>query len=93
MDFKKESILGRCFVVVIWVQFWILFVMSRQAIIDAPGALQHIIVRGIEPRMISKNDLDRDDFIDRFGNLLQGMERLPISGLLWPLISYLALRS
>jgi REP element-mobilizing transposase RayT len=48
--------------------------MPRHAGIDAPGALQHIIVRGIERRAISKNDTDRDDFIDWFGNLLQETE-------------------
>ena len=39
--------------------------MPRQAGIDAPGALQHIIIRGIERSAIFKNDTDRDDFIDR----------------------------
>ncbi len=38
--------------------------MPHQARIDAPGALQHIIVRGIERRAIFKNDTDRDEFID-----------------------------
>ena len=48
--------------------------MPRQARIDAPGALQHIIIRGIERRTIFKNDTDREDFIDRLGNLLQETE-------------------
>ncbi len=48
--------------------------MPRQAGIDAAGALQHIIIRGIERRAIFKNDTDRDDFIDRLGNLLQETE-------------------
>ena len=48
--------------------------MPRQAGIDAPGALQHIIIRGIERRSIFNNDTDRDDFIDRLGNLLQETE-------------------
>jgi len=48
--------------------------MPRQARIDAPGALQHIIIRGIERRAIFKNDTDRDDFIDRLGNLLPETE-------------------
>ncbi len=38
--------------------------MPRQAGINAPGALQHIIIRGIERRAIFKNDTDLDDFID-----------------------------
>ena len=44
--------------------------MPRQARIDAPGALQHIIIRGIERKAIFKNQTDRQDFIDRLGNLL-----------------------
>jgi hypothetical protein len=45
--------------------------MPRQARIDASGALQHIITRGIERRAIFKNDTDRDDFINRLGYLLK----------------------
>jgi len=45
--------------------------MLRQAGIDAPGALQHIIIRGIERKAFFRNDIDRDDFIGRLGNLLQ----------------------
>ena len=45
--------------------------MPRKARIDAPGALQHIIIRGIERKAIFKNDADRQDFIDRLDNLLQ----------------------
>jgi chromosomal replication initiation ATPase DnaA len=33
--------------------------MPRKARIDAPGALQHIICRGIEWRKIFLNDVDR----------------------------------
>jgi hypothetical protein len=43
----------------------------RQAGIDAPGTLQHSIIRGIERKAIFRNDTDRDDFTDRLGNLLQ----------------------
>ena len=48
--------------------------MPRQARIDAPGALQHIIIRGIERKSIFKNDTDRQDFIDRLDKLLQDTE-------------------
>ena len=41
--------------------------MPRQARIDAPGALHHIIVRGIERKKIFRDDKDRNDFIDRIG--------------------------
>lgn len=39
--------------------------MPRKARIDAPGALHHIICRGIEKRKIFRVDSDRDDFLER----------------------------
>ena len=54
--------------------------MPRKARIDlcgvassktyAPGALHHIVVRGINRRKIFIDDADRDDFLDRLGNIL-----------------------
>lgn len=44
--------------------------MPRKARIDAPGALHHIIARGIEGRKIFNSDRDRDDFIDRLEAIL-----------------------
>ncbi len=44
--------------------------MPRKARIDAPGALHHIIVRGIERRKIFKDDTDRNNFLDRLGKVL-----------------------
>jgi hypothetical protein len=41
--------------------------MPRKARIDAPGALQHIIARGIERRKTFIDDTDRDDFLTRLG--------------------------
>jgi len=38
--------------------------MPRKARIDTPGALHHIIVRGIERRSIFYDDLDRENFIE-----------------------------
>ncbi len=46
------------------------FYATKKARIDAPGALHHIIVRGIERRRIFSDDQDRDNFIERFGNIL-----------------------
>jgi REP element-mobilizing transposase RayT len=46
--------------------------MPRKARIDAPGALHHIIVRGINRRKIFFDDSDRDDFLDRLGAILSG---------------------
>jgi REP element-mobilizing transposase RayT len=44
--------------------------MPRKARIDAPGALHHIIIRGIERRKIFLDDFDRDNFLKRLGNVL-----------------------
>jgi len=44
--------------------------MPRKARIDAPGALRHVIVRGIERRKIFLDDIDRDNFLKRLGNVL-----------------------
>ena len=44
--------------------------MPRKAHIDAPGALQHIIIRGIERKAIFKDDFDRENFLDRLSALV-----------------------
>jgi len=44
--------------------------MPRKARIDAPGALHHIIFRGIERRKIFRDNKDRDNFIKRLGTVL-----------------------
>jgi REP element-mobilizing transposase RayT len=45
--------------------------MPRKSRIDAPGALHHIICRGIEQRPIFEDDFDRDRFVERLGSVLQ----------------------
>ena len=44
--------------------------MPRKARIDAPGALQHIICRGIERRKIFIDDADKDNFVARLGRVI-----------------------
>lgn len=39
--------------------------MPRQARLDAPGALHHVMVRGIEGTKIFRTDKDRKDFLER----------------------------
>ena len=44
--------------------------MPRQARLDAPGVLHHIMIRGIEGRKIFRNDKDRNGFLDRLEKIL-----------------------
>ena len=43
--------------------------MPRKARIDAPGALHHIICRGIERGDIFTDNADRNNFVERLGNI------------------------
>ena len=52
--------------------------MPRKSRIDAPGALHHIIGRGIERCKIFRDKADRNNFLDRLGGKL----RIPIRGVL-----------
>ncbi len=44
--------------------------MPRQSRIDAPGAIHHVIIRGIERRMIFQDNSDQEAFLDRLGKIL-----------------------
>jgi len=44
--------------------------MPRKARIDAPGALHHVIIRGIERRKIFRSDYDRSNFLGRLAELI-----------------------
>jgi len=44
--------------------------MPRSGRLDAPGALHHIMIRGIERRKIFIDDEDREDFLSRLEKLL-----------------------
>ncbi len=43
--------------------------MPRKSRIDGPGALHHIIVRGIERRKLFTDDPVRNNFLSRIGNI------------------------
>jgi putative transposase len=45
--------------------------MPRQARLDAPGTLHHVMIRGIERSSIFKDDQDRQGFVSRVGVLAQ----------------------
>jgi len=67
--------------------------MPRKARIDAPGALHHIIVRGIERRRIFSDDRDRDNFIDRLGELVSDTQTFCFGWALIPNHAHLLLRT
>jgi putative transposase len=48
--------------------------MPRQARLDAPGILQHVIIKGLEGKQILEDDRDRRDFIIRMGDLALELE-------------------
>ena len=48
--------------------------MPRNARIDSPGALHHIIIRGIERKAVFKDSADRDNFIERLGGIIKETE-------------------
>ena len=45
--------------------------MPRQARLDAPGVLQHVMARGIERRKIFWDDKDRTSFLERLALILE----------------------
>lgn len=45
--------------------------MPRQARLDSPGTLHHVIVRGINKRRIVDDEEDRKDFVRRLGELTE----------------------
>jgi putative transposase len=45
--------------------------MPRKPRLDAPGALHHIIGRGLDRTKIFRNNVDRDDFLIRLADLCQ----------------------
>ena len=45
--------------------------MPRQARLDAPGTLHHVMIRGIEGKSIFRDNRDRKEFVTRLGNLIK----------------------
>ena len=58
--------------------------MPSRARLDAPGTLHHVIVRGIEKRLIVDDEKDRREFFERSGNLSLNTQ-IPIYA--WSLMS------
>lgn len=67
--------------------------MPRRARIDAPGAIHHIMARGIERRKIFFDDKDCDEFISRLGELVNETQALCYAWALIPNHFYLLLKT
>jgi putative transposase len=67
--------------------------MPRKSRLDAPGVLQHVMVRGIEKRKIFLDDTDRHSFVKRLTGLLSVTETECLAWTLVPNHFHLLLRS
>ncbi|HSN24270.1 MAG TPA: transposase [Methylomicrobium sp.] len=67
--------------------------MPRRARIDAAGALQHIICRGIQRCRIYRDDSDRQDFLSRLGQILRETQTTCYAWALMPNHFHLLLRT
>ncbi len=67
--------------------------MPRKSRIDAPGALHHIIARGIERKKIFQDDIDRRNFLERLGTLLTETRTVCLAWALLPNHFHLLLRT
>ena len=67
--------------------------MPRQARLDAPGVLHHVMVRGLERRPIFRDDVDRRDFWARVGALVEATGLTVYAWALLPNHAHLLLRT
>ena len=67
--------------------------MPRGPRLDAPGSLQHIMVRGIERRKIFEGDRDKEDFFTRLEKVVQEGEAVCFAWGLIPNHAHILLRT
>ena len=67
--------------------------MPRKARIDSPGALHHVIIRGIERRKIFRSDYDRENFVVRLSELIPETQTDCFAWALIPNHAHLLLRT
>jgi len=67
--------------------------MPRQARLDAPGTLHHVIIRGMERGMIVRDDSDRAAFVTRLRAVAQATGTTVYAWALLPNHAHLLLRS
>jgi putative transposase len=67
--------------------------MPRQARLDAPGTLHHVIIRGIEKRRIVDDDGDREEFVGRMSRIAEDAGEVLYAWALMQNHAHLLLRS
>lgn len=67
--------------------------MPRQARLDAPGTLHHVIIRGIERANIVVDQKDRETFLSRLGDVVKATGMTIYAWALLPNHAHLLLRS
>jgi putative transposase len=67
--------------------------MPRQARLDAPNTLHHVMMRGLERRAIFTDDVDRADFLARLATLAEAGAFLVYAWALLPSHAHLLLRT
>jgi len=67
--------------------------MPRQPRLDAPGAIQHVMIRGVEKREIFLDDDDRHDFVRRLSRLLPEQDVTCLAWALMPNHGHFCLRT
>jgi hypothetical protein len=54
--------------------------MPRKSRIDAPGALRHIIARGVERCKMFRDNADGNNFLDRLGSIVKTIKPVLVRG-------------
>jgi REP-associated tyrosine transposase len=67
--------------------------MPRQARLDTPGTLHHVIIRGLERGTIVRDDADREAFVTRLGDVAQTTGTAIFAWAVLPNHAHLLLRS
>jgi putative transposase len=67
--------------------------MPRQARLDAPGTLHHVMIRGLERGAIVKEEADREAFVTRLGTVAQATGTTIYGWALLPNHAHILLRS
>lgn len=67
--------------------------MPRQARLDAPGTVHHVIIRGIEKRKIVNNDADREEFVQRMSQIAESTQTVIYAWSLMTNHAHILLRS